>query len=179
MHYARLFTLLIAIAFSGAALADRAAEVEAGKLIDAMQMQATMDQSIDALLDLQVQQNKELAPYRGVMHDFFNKYMSVAALRNDLVALYVSEFSAAEMRKAREFYETPTGRKLVARMPALMSKGAELGSRAVQAHLPELAEMIRVEQERLQKAADAAAAPTATPAPTPAPAPAPAPTGKD
>lgn len=40
------------------------------------------------------------------------------------------------------FYRTPLGQKMVTRLPLLLQKGAALGQKAVQEHLPELQEEI-------------------------------------
>lgn len=53
------------------------------------------------------------------------------------------------------FYSTPTGRKSIERMPALVSKGAQMGSARVQAHMDELRQLIEAESRRLEREADA------------------------
>lgn len=151
MKYARIFFLSLLFGFSGLASADDAARVEAGKLLDSMNMQATLDQAISTTLDAQLAQKPELAPYKHVMLAFFAKYMSYAALKQDMVTIYASEFSASELREIRDFYSTPTGKKAVQKIPSLISKGAEMGAKSVQDHIPELLQVIQQESERIQK----------------------------
>ena len=129
---------------------DTDGQAAAMRLLDAMDMETVLGQSIDVSLDAMLNQNPELGPYRGVMRAFFAKHMSYSALKPKLSEIYASELSAAELDAATEFYRTPTGRKLMEKMPALLTKGMELGQRSVQEHLPELQEAIKAEAERLQ-----------------------------
>ena len=60
-----------------------------------------------------------------------------------------SEFAEAELRDMIAFYKTPTGQKAIAKLPALMAKGAQIGQQRIQEHLPELQEAIkkRIQEE--------------------------------
>ncbi len=90
------------------------------------------------MLQVQVQQNPSIARYQQDMKAFFAKYMSWASLKDDMVTIYMAEFTELELKELTAFYQTPVGKKTVQRMPALMAKGAEMGQRRVQEHLPEL-----------------------------------------
>ena len=149
MSYVRLFMLTLALCFSGPALADEASRVEAAKMLDALDMANILDSAIDTSLDVQIAANPEMAPYRTVMRAFFAKYMSYPALKSQLVDIYASELSASELAETTAFYSTPTGKKLLAKLPSLMSKGAQLGQQSVQDHIPELQATIKAEAERI------------------------------
>ncbi len=151
MRYTRCLVFALVLCFSSAACAQEASKVEAARLLDAMDMAGMLDSSIDVSLDAQIQANPEMAPYRAVMHTFFSKYMSYAALKPQLVDIYAAEFSASELAETAAFYATPTGKKLLAKLPMLMGKGAQLGQQTIQGHVPELQEAIKAEAERLQK----------------------------
>jgi len=110
-----------------------------------------MQQSITRMLDLQIQQNPKIAPLRGVMLQFLEKHMSYKSIKQDLIDMYASEFTSAELVDLRRFYETPTGKKAVEKMPILMSKGGELGTKRVQENTAELQQMIMQELERIKK----------------------------
>jgi hypothetical protein len=142
--------LACVVFFSAPALADQASEAAAERLLVVMDMESAMDHVVDAAIDAQIQQKPELAPFRKVMRDFFSKYMSYQALKPQLVDAYASEFTAAELDQASDFYSTPTGKKFMEKMPALMAKGAQIGTQAVQAHVPELQAAIQAEAQRLQ-----------------------------
>jgi len=152
MKHTGLAMLLCLVCFSGSVSANDAARVEAERLLDSLNMQENLDQAIDVMLDVQLKQNPNLVPYKKVMLDFLGKYMSYEALKPELITVYSTEFSTSELAEARAFYSTPTGKKFIARMPALISKNAEIGSKSVQDHLPELEQMLEKEIDRIQKA---------------------------
>jgi hypothetical protein len=66
-------------------------------------------------------------------------------LKDDLVSMYVAEFTEQEVRDLVKFYQTPLGKKTADKMPILTSKGAQLGASKVDAHKAELQQMIRDE----------------------------------
>ena len=101
------------------------------------------------MIDIQLQQNPAIAPFKQVMLDFFSKYMSWESLKDDIAEIYLEEFSIQELKELTAFYKTPTGQKAALRVPQLMSKGGELGMRRVQEHMPELQEMIAKEAEKM------------------------------
>ncbi len=101
-------------------------------------MQATLDAVIDAQLKGQMAQMPQLSAVEGVMRDFFNKYMSYEAMRDDYVELYASVYTEKELKDLIKFYRTPLGKKVVATTPELTAKGTELGQRIVAEHMTEL-----------------------------------------
>ena len=129
----------IALFHPAPARADEASDRKAVESLFAlMGMETVLSQSIDQMLAMQVQQNPALAPYQTQMKAFLSKYMSWASLKDDMTKLYMAEFSETELNELTKFYQTPLGKKTIQKMPALMAKGAEIGQKRVQEHLPEL-----------------------------------------
>jgi hypothetical protein len=141
-----LCTLMIVVAF-GQMTAVRASEEThrqaAESLLSLMDMDKLMSESIDQMLEMQVKQNPAIGQFKDEMKKFLSKYMSWAAMKDDMVKIYASEFTEQELKELLAFYQTPLGRKTVAKMPKLMAKGAELGQQRVQEHLPELQKAIQ------------------------------------
>jgi hypothetical protein len=167
MKFIQAMVLACAVSVSAPALANQASqasEAAAERLLVVMDMQTAMDNVVDAAIDAQIRQKPELAPFRKVMRDFFGKYMSYPALKPQLVEAYASEFTAAELDQASDFYSTPAGKKFMAKMPVLMARGAEIGTQAVQSHVPELQAAIQAEAARLQALQEPAAQDHAAPA---------------
>ena len=126
-----------------AAHADEAARRKAAEsLLQLMDMQAVLTQSIDQMLDMQIKQNPMIAPYQQEMKDFFAKYMSWQSLKEDIINIYAAEFTESELAELNKFYQTPVGRKALQKTPLLLAKSAELGQKRVQEHLPELQQAI-------------------------------------
>ena len=147
-----LVLILMLIAFPGFAQAGSDKRTEAaGKLLNALNMQDLLQKSIEQTLEIQMQQNPEMQPYRKTMMEFFQKYMSYESVKDEMAAMYAEAFDEHELVQLTEFYLSPVGRKTMLKMPELMAKGARMGMARVQNNLGELQEMIREESERIQK----------------------------
>lgn len=120
----------------------------AEELLIEMDMEKTLAESINVVLDAQLQQTPELAQFEDVMRAFLQKYMSWQCLKEHMVQLYAEAFTEQELREIVAFYRTETGRKVIELTPVLMRKGMALGQQAVQEHMPELEQMIL---ERMQE----------------------------
>ncbi|MFL6595845.1 MAG: DUF2059 domain-containing protein [Chthoniobacterales bacterium] len=155
---------------------DASHKAAAESLLNLMGMESLLSQSIDQMLQMQVKQNPAIAPYQAEMKNFLGKYMSWPSMKDDMVKIYMEEFTEQELKELTAFYQTPLGKKTVQRMPALMSKGAEMGQKRVQEHLPELQAAIAAKGAPAAPAAGAAPGAAAA-APTPATAPASTPAG--
>lgn len=130
--------------------ADPASEKEAEKLLNLMGMEEALDQSMAQMLDVQLQQNPALAPYKEVMLEFLTKHMSYDSLKPDMLKIYSEAFTASELREINDFYATDTGKKTIQMMPELMAQGAQIGAVRVQENIGELQAMIQAEAERIQ-----------------------------
>lgn len=131
------------------AAAESDAEKEAEILLNTMGMESAMDESMSQMLDVQLQQNPALAPYKSVMMAFFRKYISWNSLKPEFLKIYTETFSAAELREINAFYATDTGKKTIEKMPALMAQGGQIGAARVRDNIGELQQMIETESERL------------------------------
>ena len=119
--------------------ADEASHRKAAEaFISALDMESLLNQSVNQMLDMQVKQNPAIAPFQQDMKAFFAKYMSWQSMKEEMVKIYMGEFTENELNELNKFYQTPVGKKSIQRMPALLAKGAELGQKRVQEHLPEL-----------------------------------------
>lgn len=133
------------------ARADSAATAEAEKLLQTMNMQSALQASMEQMLDVQIQQNPAMGPYRQVMQQFFQKHMSYQSLKPELVQIYAEAFSAQELAEINQFYTSQVGQKTIQKMPELMGKGARIGAARVQANIGELQAMIKAEAQRLEQ----------------------------
>jgi hypothetical protein len=142
----RWFAGAVAVALAVAVVPLRADEAShrraAEELLRAVDVEKTLQASIEASLELQLKANPGLAQHRKTMHKFLSKYMSYASMKDDLLQLYVTEFSEEELKDLTKFYRTPTGQKFLRKAPTLMKKGGELGLRRVQENVAELRRMI-------------------------------------
>jgi len=120
----------------------------AEQMLSLMDMEMVLKKSVDEMLKAQIQANPAIAPFEGVMKQFFAKHMSWNTLKPDLVKIYMEEFTEQELNELNKFYQTPTGKKAVQSMPTLMSKGSAIGSQKIQQHMPELQAAIAAEAQK-------------------------------
>ena len=151
MNFSKVFVLITALGMSSMSLADVASEKEAEKLLNMVGTQEVMEQSMSQMLDIQLQQNPALAPYKGVMMEFLNENMSYESLKPELIKMYSEEFTSSELREINAFYSTDVGKKSIEKMPTLMMQGGQLGATRVQENIGDLQAMIQTESERIQK----------------------------
>ena len=149
MNFSKVFVLITALGVSSMSLTDAASEKEAEKLLNMVGTQEVMEQSMSQMLDIQLQQNPALAPYKGVMMEFLNENMSYESLKPELIKMYSEEFTSSELREINAFYSTDVGKKSIEKMPTLMMQGGQLGATRVQENIGDLQAMIQAESERI------------------------------
>ena len=121
------------------------------ELFKVMNMERTIDASINTMLNTQLQANPHLEPFEATMREFFAQYMSWESLENEFVDMYMEAFTQREIEDLLAFYKTPTGNKAISRLPELMEQGAALGVRRVQENMPALQAKIKARIEELEK----------------------------
>lgn len=122
----------------------------AEELLSVFDMDTLLQTSMAQMLEIQLQRNPSIKPYKHVLMEFFAKYMSYESLKDDLIKMYVEVFSEKELREVIAFYKTPTGQKAIEKVPELMKTGAQLGAERLESHKDELIKMIEKESKRIQ-----------------------------
>ena len=146
-----LATAVIFMILSTSFASEDSHKIAAEKLLIQIGTDKILSSTIETVLNAQIQQQPSLAPYKEVMLKFFEKHMGFESLKDDLVAIYVEAFTEEELNDIMAFYETPTGRKTLEKLPELSAKGAQLGQTRVQQNIQELQEMIQAESKRIQE----------------------------
>lgn len=121
-------------------------------LIDAMNLNQLMSETIDSMLTVQMQAQPQLQPFEGTMKAFFGTYMSGDSLRDDFAQLYQSAYTEQELRELATFLKSPTGQKSLKLSPMLTAQGAAIGQQRVMENAHILERMIKEEAERIQAA---------------------------
>jgi uncharacterized protein len=143
-------TLVLALVAALTCAAPRAAAQEptpgqraaATEMLESMHIAATLEASVNTMLEAQLKTNPMLREMESVMREFLGRYMSWNALKDQYADIYARSFTEAELREITTFYRTPTGQKMAQATPRLMQEGAALGERMVQEHVGELQQMI-------------------------------------
>lgn len=150
MKFLKVGVVIGCVSLCSYAFADAASEKEAEKLLNVINMKTALEDSMSQMLNIQLQQNPSLGPYRKVMEEFLAKYMSYDSLKDDMIRMYGDAFTTEELKEITAFYKTEIGQKTIEKMPALMAQGGQIGAQRVQQHIGELQNMIQAESERLQ-----------------------------
>ena len=73
---------------------------------------------------------------------FLKRTMSWEAVREDLIEVYMSEFSESELKDISAFYLTPSGKKMAEKQTNIMTKLMQIGQQKMQSHMPEMMNML-------------------------------------
>jgi len=155
MKFIQIVLLSLTLILSNSIYAEDESKKEAEKLFNMMGMEQAFQQTIEQMLQIEIQKNPSLMPYKNVLLKFFNKHLSYDSLKPELVELYTNTFSEQELIEINNFYSTKTGMKTLVKMPELASKGSQIGANRVQSNLSELKSMIEAESERIQNTKEA------------------------
>lgn len=113
------------------------------RLMEVTHVRELLEQSSSSLLQDQLQRMPELAPYADIFRDFYREQLSWTALEPEYTTLYLEVFDESELRELIDFYETPLGQKLLAKMPTLVLKSNELVARRMQTAMPQLMQRLQ------------------------------------
>lgn len=149
----RSIAMMCLIVFSPMTRAEPspAARDSAATLLRTMGLERTMMAGVAAMVDVQIRQNATLVPFRDVLLNWAERFLTWDAVAPQLIDLYAERFTEAELQDLIAFYQSPTGRKSLVELPALTQQGAALGAEIAKKHAPELERMIRERAEELRK----------------------------
>jgi uncharacterized protein len=79
-----------------------------------------------------------IRPELDALRDTLAEGFSWQSMAADFRQVYAEELTDEEVDAALAYYRSPAGASLLAKMPVLMQRGAEIGQRRAQALMPEL-----------------------------------------
>ena len=74
-------------------------------------------------------------------------------IKPDLVKLYTTNFSEAELKGLIEFYQSPLGKKVMEKMPTLSAQSAQMTQGRLEKAVPEVNKLLAEMMEKIQPAA--------------------------
>jgi uncharacterized protein len=135
----KMLFLLVCLWGGMALYADEASHYAAAEALIVVSMpEVAYTDMIKEALAQQIQINPSLEPLQDIMLAFMNKYMSLDAIKPDLIRLHMNYFSEQELQEMTAFYQTPVGQKSAQLMPQLFQAGAAIGQQKVQDNMVEL-----------------------------------------
>jgi len=126
-------------------------QAAAKELVAALKSGELIVAGMATMVDAQVKQTPQLAPFRDVMLEWARRYITGEAALPEFVKIYAAAFTEAELRELLVFYKTPVGQKLLAQQPDLMRQGVVVGERLAQKYQAELQQMMQARAQELQK----------------------------
>lgn len=145
-----LLPLLFSICVVGLRADSESHKTATLELLEVMDMEAAMLGTVDSLLELEVQNNPSIAPFRPIMRNFLTKHMTGPKMNAYMCELYMEVFTEEEINDLITFYRTPTGQRTLEVLPELMQRGGEWGQRQVMENMGELQRDIMAEAMRLE-----------------------------
>jgi len=164
----RILAATIVCAFAGVTLV-RADEAQhralAEELLDAMQMQKTIEKSSEILKQMIPAQMKQMGvsvnastdetqDFMQKMMDLIMKEPSWEMLKDDYITVYAETFTEEELSGLVTFYTSPIGRKYTEKQPELMKRIMQISQKQMIEFMPEIEKLT---QEMMQEAEESLA----------------------
>jgi len=108
------------------------------RLLEVTRARELSARTSDAIIDSQLQQMPQLAPYASVLRDFYHEQTSWSVVEPELTQLYSEVFTEPEIRELTAFYQTSLGQKMLTKLPMVMTRSNQLTSARLQAAMPKL-----------------------------------------
>ena len=144
------FIMVMLIAAGATAVhADEASHRQAvEQLFELTAMQQKIDESVASVLALQIAQNPALKPHQDVVNEFLERHIGWGSLKDALSSMYMQEFTEQEVNDMNAFYSSPTGSKVIERLPVLLQMRNQLASQRLQENIGELEYEINARQKQ-------------------------------
>lgn len=138
--------MILLLSFGLHAADDSSHRQQVETLFKLTQMEKKIDDSVDSVMQLQMNQNPQLSQHQAEMRAFFEKYIGWAAMKNDIAEMYLKTFSEDELKAINAFYITPAGQKVITVLPQLVQQRNQLAMQRLQQNIGELQQVIGARQ---------------------------------
>lgn len=83
-----------------------------------------------------------LESYQAKANAELNRAIGWDKLKPDMIKLYTSTFSEAELKDMMAFYQSPVGRKVLEKMPMLAGQSVQISQTRLQSAVPEVNKLL-------------------------------------
>ena len=112
------------------------------ELFNQIDMPGTLNQTVIQITVTLTSAAAEDGDYGDAVNAYVRKYVGWDAMKDELISLYMNTFTEKEIWDLVAFYNTPAGRKLLEKSPAIgQAVAASVHQRLVE-HSPELKQMM-------------------------------------
>ena len=112
------------------------------QLFEQIDMPETVNRSVMQISAALTGAAAEDGAYKDAVDAYVRKYVSWVALKDEIVALYMKKFTEKEVMDLIAFYNTATGRKLLAETPDIGATISVTVHKRLVDHSPELKQMM-------------------------------------
>lgn len=123
-------------------------------LLDTVEFEKNMLETIDNMLEMQIRQNPDLIAFKDVMSSFFVKHLTSDEVKERYVDIYLESFTEEEIVELNSFFNTDLGRKYYIESQNLSLKGMQIGEEVVQQNMGEFQMMMMERAQELEGAID-------------------------
>ena len=157
MKTAALLALTFLVIGAGARAQELTKQAKIERLLDVMNADATINQLFEQIKSMTAaqmppgatpDQTAKAQEVQGKILDLVKSRISWEKMRPSYIKLYNDTFSDAEISGMLSFYESPAGRAMLAKMPALLSKLIEVAQSQMAEIQPEIQRILRDAQQR-------------------------------
>jgi uncharacterized protein len=121
------------------------------EFLNVVGVERTMTASANAVVQGLIQVNPPLAPFRDIIAKWATKHITGEAAAPEITKIYKDAFTEIELREIVAFYKTPTGQKVLLKLPEVMQQGAAIGAKLALAHTAELEQLLVDGSKQMQK----------------------------
>jgi hypothetical protein len=121
------------------------------EFLEIVGIERTINASANAVVQGLIQVNPPLAAYRDVIVAWAGKHITWQAAAPEITKIYKDAFTEPELRDVTAFYRTPTGQKVLLKLPEVMQQGAAVGAKLALAHTDELEKMLMERSKQMQE----------------------------
>lgn len=127
----------------------------AEQLLEAMEIQKTIEKSFDMVNQMMTAQMKQMGVFsddaisdkaQDVIQktmDLVMKEMSWDKLKGDYISIYAETFTEEELKGAIKFYKSPIGKKFIEKQPELMRKSMQISQKQMATLMPKIQQLTK------------------------------------
>jgi len=123
-------------------------------LLDTVEFEKNMLETIENMLEMQIRQNPDLIAFKDVMSSFFIKHLTSDEVKERYIDIYLESFTEKEIVELNSFFKTDLGRKYYTESQNLSLKGMQIGEEVVQQNMGEFQMMMMERAQELEGAMD-------------------------
>ncbi len=92
--------------------------------------------------DISEPQKKTIQSYQQKASELLKTELTWDKLKDEFVALYTEVYTENELLELTKFYETPLGKKMLAKTPELMARSMQISQKHVQLLVPKMQQLM-------------------------------------